>query len=213
MLAKRENEAIDVFGVGFEPSQRICKALAASAIVPTMYQGNIPNCMIALDIANRLGMCVLSVMQKMYIVHGKPAFESTFTSAAVNACGRYTPLRAICNDLDGDDYGYYACATERETGEQLIGTTVDWHMVKKEGWDKKSGSKWLSLPEQMFKYRAQSFWVREYEPGITMGFPSTDEVDDVHANAHVVDVMPMPRTIDDAAKINNANVAKETSNG
>jgi len=177
-IVKTNGNTLDVFGTGFEQAQRICKALAASCVVPPMYQGSIPNCLIALDVANRIGIGVLAVMQKMYIVHGKPGFEATFVASAVNACGRYTPLRAKCNDLAGDDYGFYAVATEKSTGELLIGTTIDWKMVKKEGWNKKDGSKWLTMPEQMFKYRAMSFWQREYDPGLTSGVGTTDEYED-----------------------------------
>jgi hypothetical protein len=147
--------------------------------------------MIALDVACRMEVGVLAVMQKMYIVHGKPAFESTFVSAAVDACGRYSPLRAKCNNKTGDDYGYYAVATELSTGEELVGTTIDWKMVKAEGWDKdkpiykngqKTGvqrSKWNTMPDQMFKYRAKSFWKNEFEPGITMGIRTIDEIEDI----------------------------------
>jgi hypothetical protein len=199
---------LNVFGNGFELGQRMAKLLATSGVVPTMYQGSIPNCLIALDIANRIGIGVLAVMQKMYIVHGKPAFEATFVAAAVNACGRYTPIRCRCNGKNGDDYGYYAVATEKATGEELVGTTIDWRMVKAEGWDKdkklKTGgvqkSKWSTLPEQMFKYRAMSLWQREFEPGITMGVSTVDEVEDI-----IVDIEksePTPRNIDDVIEAN-----------
>lgn len=43
------------------------------------------------------------------------------------------------------------------------GATIDWALVKAEGWDAKSDSKWKSIPEQMFIYRAASFWGRQYD--------------------------------------------------
>jgi hypothetical protein len=174
-----QSESINVFGSGFELAQRMAQLLAASQVVPTMYQGNMPNCMIALDISNRIGVGVLAVMQKMYIVHGKPAFEATFVAAAVNSCGRYTPIRCHENGLVGDDFGVYAVAKELSTGEELRGTTITWKMIKAEKWDSKPGSKWLTMPEQMFKYRAMSFWQREFDPGLTMGIRTADEIEDM----------------------------------
>lgn len=38
---------------GFELMQRQCKALAASTLVPQQFQGNMPNCLIALEMAQR----------------------------------------------------------------------------------------------------------------------------------------------------------------
>lgn len=209
-------DRLDVFGRHFVEAQRVAKALSCSGVVPTMYQGNVPNCLIALDISNRVGVGVLAVMQKMYIVHGKPAFEATFVAAAVNACGRYSPLRCRCNNLEGDNFGYYAVAVELSTGEELRGTTVDWKMVKAEKWNQdtktKSGaiqkSKWNTLPEQMFKYRAMSFWQREFEPGLTMGIMTADETADVVAH-DVLEVEPVT-TLDAVAEQNEKKTVAES---
>lgn len=197
-------ETLDVFGSGFERAHKIANALAYSEIVPTLYRGqeNIPNCLIALDIANRTRVGVLAVMQNMYIVHGRPAFETKFIAAAVNACGRYSPLRTKCNGLSGDEYGYYAYATEITTGEKLIGTTINWKMVKDEGWNKNKKrrdggvelSKWNTMPEQMFKYRAMAFWQREFDPGLTMGVLTVDEAEDIVVDIEKVE--PAPKTLD-----------------
>lgn len=206
--------SLDVFGSGFEMAQRMAKALSSSDVVPTMYQNHLSNCLIALDVSNRLGVGVLAVMQNMYIVHGRPAFEAKFIAAAVNACGRYSILRTKCNGLDGDEYGYYAYATELATGEKLIGTTINWKMVKDEGWDKdkktKTGgvqkSKWNTMTEQMFKYRAMAFWQREFDPGLTMGILTVDETEDI-----VVDIEkaePAPKTLDAVIESNRKRTAE-----
>ena len=52
-------------------------------------------------------------------------------------------------------------------------------MVKNEGWASKPGSKWKSMPEQMFRYRAAAFWQRMYAPEISMGFSTADEIEDI----------------------------------
>jgi hypothetical protein len=52
-------------------------------------------------------------------------------------------------------------------------------MAKKEGWATKTGSKWITMPELMIRYRAASFWGRLYIPDLLVGIQSEEEVIDV----------------------------------
>lgn len=166
---------------GFELMQRIAKAFASSDLVPQQYQGNLPNCMIALDMAQRIGANPLMVMQNLYIVHGTPGWSSKFLIATVNTCGRFSALRYEWKGTPGAaDYGCRAWAVEKETGERLDGIWVTWAMVKAEGWSSKKGSKWMTMPDQMFLYRAAAFWQRVYAPDLAMGLQTAEEVRDVY---------------------------------
>lgn len=166
---------------GFELMQRIAKAFSSSDLVPQQYQGNLPNCMIALDMAQRIGANPLMVMQNLYIVHGTPGWSSKFLIATVNTCGRYSAMRYEWKGEPGAaDYGCRAWAVERDTGERLDGIWVTWAMVKAEGWSSKKGSKWMTMPDQMFLYRAAAFWQRVYAPDLAMGLQTAEEVKDVY---------------------------------
>lgn len=77
----------------FDTMQRIAKPYAESDIVPKQYQGKIGNCVIACDLASRMNLPVLAVMQNLYIVNGTPGWSSKFLVATVNNCGRFTALR------------------------------------------------------------------------------------------------------------------------
>lgn len=166
---------------GFELLQRGAKALAASTLVPAAYQGNLPNCMIALNMASRLRADELMVMQNLYVVHGNPGWSSKFLIASVNSCGRYSSIRYEWRGKpNDDDYGCRAWAIEKLTSERLDGIWIDWKMVKAEGWSKKNGSKWLTMPDQMFIYRAAAFWQRAYAPEISMGLSTVEEMHDVY---------------------------------
>lgn len=165
---------------GFELLQRVARAFASSSLVPQAYQNNIANCMIALNLARRLKADELMVMQNLYIVHGNPGWSAKFLIACVNSCGRYESLRYEWRGQPGaDDYGCRAWTIEKSTGEKLFGAWVDWKMVKAEGWNKKSGSKWLTMPDQMFIYRSAAFWQRGYAPEISMGLSTAEELADV----------------------------------
>lgn len=165
---------------GFELLQRVAKAFASSELVPKQYQGNMPNCMIAMDLANRIGANPLMVMQNLYVVHGTPTWSSKFLVATINACGRFSSLRYEWKGEAGQsDYGCRAWAIERETGEKLYGTWVTWAMVNAEGWANKNGSKWKTMPDQMFTYRSAAFWQRAYAPEIGMGLQTAEEAHDI----------------------------------
>jgi hypothetical protein len=51
-------------------------------------------------------------------------------------------------------------------------------MVKGEGWLDKAGSKWKTMPEVMFQYRAASYFGNLFAPDIMNGMYSVEEVKD-----------------------------------
>ncbi|UII80048.1 hypothetical protein [Flagellimonas sp. CMM7] len=161
----------------FENAQRMAKVLVQSSLVPTAYKNNIPNAMIALEMANRIGISPFMVMQNLDVIQGKPSWNSTFIIAILNSCGRFAPIRFVF-DGEGEDYGCRAVTKDTE-GNKLEGTKITMRMVKAEGWLSKGGSKWKTMPDQMFQYRAASFFGRIYAPDLLKGMHSSDEVKDI----------------------------------
>lgn len=200
-------EAIQLFDL----AQREAKVWASCSIVPKAYQGNIANCMVALDVARRLGASPAQVMQNLYVVHGTPSWSSTFLIAAVNHCGRYGSLRyEERGDITSEDYSVRAYAYEKSSGDRLDGTWITWKMVKAEGWMDRAGSKWRTMPEQMFKYRAAAFWQRTYAPEIGMGFRTADEVEDM-GYADVVEAKPVRFSLKQMAEVSAQLARGETT--
>ena len=73
----------------FESAQRMAKSLAESDIVPILYRGKLGNCIVALEIANRMGMSTVQVMQNLNIIHGRPSWSSQFIIGLIKGCGRF----------------------------------------------------------------------------------------------------------------------------
>jgi hypothetical protein len=171
----------------FENAQRIGKALASSALVPKDYQGQsgLPNVLVAMEIAGRMGLSPLQVMQNLHIIHGRPSWSSQFIIAMVNGCGRFTPLDFVLQG-EGEQQSCYAVATELRTKKELKGPVVSIAMAKKEGWYSKTGSKWQTMPDLMLRYRAAAFWGRLYVPEFLVGMKTQEEVIEIDA----VDVTP-----------------------
>ncbi|MGE0745258.1 MAG: hypothetical protein AB7K86_08425 [Rhodospirillales bacterium] len=165
---------------GFELAQRGAKLLAASDLVPQAFKGNLANCVVALEMAQRIGASALMVMQNLDIVHGRPTWRAQFVIACVNQCGRFSALRYEWSGTEGnDDWGCRAWAVEKATGEKLRGPLVTIALAKSEGWHSKNGSKWKSIPELMLMYRAGSWFGRTYAPELTMGLQTSEEAHDI----------------------------------
>lgn len=164
----------------FVDSQRMALALSESTLVPVAYRGNVPNCMIALELASRMSASVFAIMQNLDIIQGKPSFGAKFLIGTVNASKRFSPIRFRWNGKPfTQEWGCRAWATDLESGEELVGPLVDMVMAKDEGWLGKSGSKWKTLPELMLMYRSAAFWTRVYCPEMSLGLGTTEEMEDV----------------------------------
>lgn len=161
----------------FELVQRQAKMLASSTLVPKDFAGNVANCAIALNVARNTGLNSLMVCQNLAIIHGRPSWSATALIGMINSCGRYTPLRFVFDDEDAPT-SCYAVATDKASGQDLRGEKITLDMAKREGWSTKAGSKWLTMPGQMLRYRAASFWSRAYASDISLGLYCQDEVKD-----------------------------------
>lgn len=171
----------------FEHVQRVATMFSKSELVPKKYQGNIGNCVIALEMANRMGASPLMVMQNLDVIQGKPGWSSKFLIATLNSCGKFSPLRYEDDEKNGGRTR--AWAYDMKNNEKVFGTWVSMDMAKAEGWIDKPGSKWKTMPEHMRKYRAASFFTNEFATEVSMGLNTIEEVYDITPmqNAVVVD--------------------------
>jgi hypothetical protein len=198
----------------FETQQRMAQMYATSGIVPKQYVNNIGGCVIAIDMAMRMKVNPLMVMQNLFTVNGSPSWSSKFLISCVNTCGRFTPLRYEFKGEPGTpEYGCRAYAYEKSDvakKEKLYGPWVTWEMVTKEGWHIKRDrngndtktSKWLSMADLMFNYRAAAFWARIYAPEISMGFNTIEEVEEA-------EYTEIPIVEDQAEEVKDATDTKE----
>jgi len=173
----------------FDNAQRIAKSLASSTLVPQQFQGQqgYANCLVALEIAGRMNLSPLQVMQNLHIIHGRPSWGSQFIIALINGCGRFEPLQYRVTGK-GDDLACQCVAKEISTSADLEGPTVTMAMAKAEGWATKSGSKWRTMPDLMIRYRAAAMWGRLYIPDLLVGIS--------HSQEEVMDIEPI--TVEDA---------------
>ena len=109
----------------------LASKLAGSDIIPAAFQQKPANVLIALDMANRMNASPMMVMQNLYVVNGNPGWSSKFLISTFNMCGRFSPIRyEFFGQPATDGYGCRAYATEKSTGEKLIGPDVTIKMAK-----------------------------------------------------------------------------------
>lgn len=183
---------------GFQKIWSIAACYAKSEIVPDKYREKPENCLVAINLAESMGLDHLTVMQNLDIIKGKPSWSSKFITSRINASGKYTPIRWKVTktgvNLKGVEYMDYktlkkfptdleniefiAIAKDLSTGEVLESPTVSIEMAIKEGWYTKLGSKWQTMPELMGRYRSASMFGSLYCPELINGIQSSDEVID-----------------------------------
>lgn len=267
LRTQRQRDDVEAgFGTyrGFQAMTHMATSLANSTIIPEAFRNTImvkdrfdnqtkkwiykpennpngvSNCIIALNMAQRLGADPMMIMQNLYLVDGRPSWSSQFIIAAINSSGRYSPLRF---DITGGDeeveipyavtewaynketkkrepvesdqvacvknYKCVAWVIEKATGERLESSPITMELAVKEGWYQKNGSKWQSMPEQMLRYRAASFFGRIYAPDLLMGLRTQEEELD-----EIIDVTPEVEPEQQAPVTTSslkASVVKETS--
>lgn len=94
-------------------------------------------------------------------------------------------------DAMSDDITCTCYATHRQTGD-VCEAPVSWRMVKDEGWLTKNGSKWRTMPDQMFRYRSATFLARLFCPEVLMGMQTAEELEDVGRTITVERAAPPP---------------------
>lgn len=180
----------------YNQSLAMAQTLSKSEIIPQSYKGKPADCLIAIDIANRLGLSPAIVMQNSQIVRGNFTWRGSACKAMIDGCGRYQKTRYVYVGEEGkDSYGCYLEAIDND-GDIIKGVPVTIAMAKKEGWYNKDGSKWQTMSDLMLKYRAAAFFMRTECASIAMGFLTTEEVEDIYGKqtidnqkASVVDML------------------------
>ena len=174
------NESVFTSLASFKENYMIGKYFSQSNLVPQAYQGKPMDCAIAVDIANRMGVSPMFVMQNLWVVRGIPSWSGQACMGLIKGSGRYKNVKYNMTGNKGEDtWGCFVSAIEVATGDEIQGAEVTIGMAKKEGWYSKSGSKWQTMPEIMLRYRAATFFARLYCPNELMGFKVEGETEDI----------------------------------
>jgi hypothetical protein len=165
----------------FNLTYKMAGFLAGSDLIPQNYQGKVGNCLIAIDIANRMGISPMAVMQNSQIVRGRFSWTGSACKAMIDGCGRFRKPTSYVEigNRGTDSWGFYL-EGETKDGKTVKGVEVTVGMAKSEGWYSQN-PKWKNLTELMLKYRCAAFFMRTECAGLAMGFLTAEEVEDIEA--------------------------------
>lgn len=177
----------------FDQLQRSATLYSKSGLVPASFKDNVAACFIGLQLACNLGVNPFMLFQGLYAISGKIGIETKVAVAIANQKGVFEG--PITHEFKGE--GKTRSCTARAIlakNHKEVSMTVDWETVEKEGWNKRQGSKWLTMPDQMFRYRSSMWLIRTYAPETLMGLNAIDEIQD----SQIIDITPKAKTIDQA---------------
>lgn len=162
----------------FSDNWRMATQLAKSTIIPKTYQNQPENVIVAIGMAQKLGLDPFTIMQNLNIINGKTSWSGSFCRTLIEKSNKYTNLQLIFVGEKGTDtYGCYMQGVNKETGELIKGPEVNMKMARLEKWT--SNTKWINMPELMLSYRATSFFARVYVPEALNGVQTTEEIEDI----------------------------------
>lgn len=116
-ISEMPNTRVDMFSMqGFALAQRVATAFASSNAVPAIFRSHVEkkvgsqfqwienpnalgNCLVAIEVAQAVGMSVTAVMQNADVIEGKLRWSGKFVIAAINASRRFAPLRFQMRNL------------------------------------------------------------------------------------------------------------------
>ena len=159
---------------------RLAERYSNSDMVPQNYKGKPDNCFVACELASRMDVSPVLVMQNLYIVQGKPSWAGQACKALIDGSGKFVNSEYVLSGSVAD--GTMSChlqAVNKRSGKLVSGPPVTLQMAKDEGWSTKNGSKWRTMPELMLRYRAAAFFARTECPEALMGFQTSEEIEDV----------------------------------
>ena len=163
--------------------QRLARMYAESGLVPDHYKNNVAGCAIGIQMALRMHVDILTFLQCSFVHKGKIGIEAKLAMARLNTSGKIKGRVTYKLDRgpDGKVKSCTATAEDADSGE-IFSQTVDWDMVVAEGWNNSNGSqksKWMTLPDLMFQYRAGIFLARIHYPDVLLGMYTIDELEDM----------------------------------
>ena len=164
---------------------KVAKILAESPLVPENYKNRPASVMLAMEMASTMKMNLMTVMQHLYVVQGRPSWSGAFCITAINGCGKFKPLKFMwMHDAEGNVTGCSASAVRIDDGEVCQGAPVTWETVTGFGWNEKKGSMW-NIPgqrEQMYQYRSAAYFARTFCPEVLNGLYTVEENQDITGN-------------------------------
>lgn len=201
-LVLREQDMGDTFAdpAAFDHWHRVANMFAHSGLIPEHLRKQIPDVLIGLDLARRLHLNPLSVLQNLYVVKGTPGWKTQFLVALANGKGwdltweterphessdpdfsKEKPRLEWQRSTKNGSVNASApnmrtrCIMERD-GKRKVGIYVSLAQAIAAKWA--DNEQYVHSTQNQLEWRAAAFAIRKYDPNLTLGLPTAEEAAD-----------------------------------
>ena len=100
----------------FDQMLRAAQMLSQTSIIPASYQQRPQDCFVALEMASRLNLSPMVIMQNMYVVKGKPSWAGQACITLINSCGKFRDVKPVYTGTrgTGENIKYFSGAPSRD---------------------------------------------------------------------------------------------------
>ena len=186
----------------YESDWQLARGLSESEIIPKVFHKKPADCFLVIGVAKTLGISLLQAFSSVYVLGGKVGIDAKLMIGLANHSGVFSEPIDFKVEGEGKEIRATAFTKLAATGRD-VSVTISWRTAELEGWTR--NPKYLSMPEQMLKYRAATFLTRLYCPEVLAGLQTQHEVEDV---AHAVRQPLKSRLQQLNAQITKQGVAK-----
>lgn len=179
---------------------KLAEVFSKSDMVPAHFHNKPANTFVALQIAARSGLDPFGVLQKCYVISGRPAFETQLAVALLNGSGKIIGPPTYLHEGKGKDRTCTATVIDAAS-RKPVSHTLHWATVEAEGWLSRKGSKWQTDPLLMLKYRTILQLIRTTYPEVLLGMTTMEEAVELRESD--------PLTLDSAAMYRSINEGEQ----
>ena len=179
----------------FASMWRLAEAMAKAKTISKDFQNSPGDCLRAVELAHRTGQSPFAIIDHLFNVGGKLAYDGQGMAAMINAHPKIVGSLRYVYSGDGD-------RRECRVVGRLAGETEDRDVVVtlKQGLADSKGARarWQSDPDQMLAYYGARKWGRRHAPEVTMGLFTPDELRaGAEGGSHMRDITPAPEAHDE----------------
>lgn len=183
----------------FDEAFAMAERFANSELVPPDYRKKPDSILVAWSLGAPLGLTLLSSVQHISVVNGRP---SIWGDAALAVCKAFPLCDDVNEEIEGEGDAMVARCTAVRRGSRPVVREFSVADAKKAGlWagagvrdpDKRSLSPWVKYPKRMLQMRARSWALRDAFPDALCGMPITEELRDITDEVTVTTAAPEPQ--------------------
>lgn len=164
----------------FDQLQTFAEIAAQSAFVPSNYQKNTADIILAVQMGAELGLAPLQSLQNIAVINGRP---SLFGDAMLALCKSSFLCEYIEEEFEGQTQKDWVaiCKTKRKGDKKETIHAFSWKDAETAGLTNKSGP-WKTYPKRMLQMRARGFALRDAFPDLLKGLIIKEEAEDYPIN-------------------------------